>query len=142
MDEMRYIVQIQSQLEDYRRIVEALGNKKLDDYSIVVLQGGLVCESMVTLLLERRGYRVENGIVISEYSEKPMKLPPLSFFQEEGLYPEECRRFIGIINKYRNEAATIGASYEMVTEFSKALESYFVKGKNHTNSLLRDYCTN
>lgn len=118
------ILIIQTKLEEFRKIVDLMSNSDIQDYSVIVLQGSFVCESMLELILKHDGYKVLNGMV--EVEGKRMKTTLLSFCSHHnGILPNECVMFVNLIRNYRNQAAHVsGITYEMAVEFSKALD-YF-----------------
>lgn len=128
MDEKNVLLQINDQLEDYRKTVMAIRKNDYDDYGYIVLKGTRVCESLLTLLLIQNGYEVEKGRVIQNAERQHFNQSILTFcITARDILPEECRQFLDYIRTYRNHAAHANAvSFQVLYEFSKALD-YFTE---------------
>ena len=42
------VIKVQDQLEEYGKLINALAKSDIQDFGVIVLQGGLVCESMLS----------------------------------------------------------------------------------------------
>lgn len=121
-------------LDNPQAIISYIQNTDMDDYSVIVAEGGRLCERMLHLLLEKHGYNVEYGLVIvNDGNQRRGCRPALSFCSRPlSFIPPECRRFIDFICKNRNMAAHArGISYETMVVFSKAFDYFLIWFKNN-----------
>lgn len=121
------VIKVQNQLEEYGRLIKALTKSDIQDFGVIILQGGLVCESMLRVVVEDKGYPIDDkGLVRAQDRNFRGGSTPLSFAcANEDILPKECREFVFVIRDYRNQAAHIpGVDYETAITFAKALD-YF-----------------
>lgn len=127
MSLMESINKVQIQLEEYGMLIRAVAKSGIRDFGIIVLQGGIICESMLRVIIEDKGYPVDDlGIVRVQDGRFHGRLTPFAVaYRNEDILPKECREFVGLIRVYRNQAAHIsGIDYETAIAFAKALD-YF-----------------
>lgn len=140
-----FIVMIQGELENYKSLVkEAIGGRD-ENYIPIYLKGCQICEYMLLLLANSKGYRNDGrncimidglGVPISILTVIGMALPyfpdpnnKIHYFvrkvREDLAIPKECQEFIRFIIEVRNKAAhNVYVTKEMAIEFAKAMD-YF-----------------
>ncbi len=121
------IRKIQDQLEEYGKLIKVMEKSDIKDFSVIVSQGSFVCEQMLKVLIEEKGYYIDDmGMVHSQNQNVRGKMTPLGFVvSNKGFLPAQCANFVTLIRIYRNQAAHIkGIDYETAIVFAKALD-YF-----------------
>lgn len=120
MDSFSELVKIQTQLEEYRNLVNAVSHIGLMNYRPIIIEGGFVCESMLSFIIQERGFSIENGFVIDDTASPPRKTLLSFCIEKNDLLPVECREFVALIRSYRNNAVHgDNATFETVQRFLK-----------------------
>ena len=123
------IKKIQDQLEEYGKLIKMMEKSDIQDFSFIVLQGCFVCEQMLRVLIEEKGYYIDDmGMVHPRNQNVRGKMTPLGFvLSNKGFLPAQCANFVTLIRIYRNQAAHIkGIDYGTAIVFAKALD-YFTR---------------
>lgn len=69
----------------------------MTDYRSAIIEGGFICESMLSFVIQERGFTIENGFVIDDTT-SPTRKTILSFcINKKDLLPNECREFVALI---------------------------------------------
>jgi len=104
----------------------------MTDYRSVIIEGGFICESMLSFVIQERGFTIENGFVIDDTT-SPTRKTILSFcINKKDLLPNECREFVALIRDYRNNASHgKNITLETVHHFSGALDCFTLWFRNN-----------
>lgn len=127
MGQMENIRKIQDQLVEYGKLIKMMKKSDIQDFGFIVLQGSIICEQMLRVLIEEKGYYIEdNGMVRAQDQNIRGNMTPLGFVLfNKTFLPRQCTRFVQLIRTYRNQAAHVpGIDFETAIVFAKALD-YF-----------------
>lgn len=136
-EESILISDINGELERFKRVLT-----NTDSYHFLIVEGSLISELMVKLLLKKEGYEInKNHVSLGQI---------ISFSKKNNILPEECINFLDIIKNYRNKALhnSIKITKELLFDFLNAF-NYFIQwfdnyySNNYKNTQLNIYsCSN
>jgi len=128
MELIREILEVQTLLENYSVKLSQLSLDHVSDYSYIVSNGAYICEKILIVILKNQGYEFdENGhIDMPEYPQaKHMTIFSVACNAEA--LPDECRKFLCIIQKLRNNAVHgIEMDFDSAVEFAKAMDCFTI----------------
>lgn len=126
-NEKNYIKKINNSLKTLEKHLDLMTD---EIYTGPVIEGNKICEQMLSLYLKKEGYNVNASFVIIN----DRKIPVIGFCSQNNIFPAECREFLEMIKKYRNQFAHSNPTYDLAVSFLKAL-SYFLLWFNNFYSM-------
>lgn len=128
MKQMENILKTQTQLEQYRTMLDVLSKSDIQDFSIIILQGSIICESMLNIIIEDKGYSFDrHGLVVSSDGSIHHMSTFLFACRNDDIIPESCQEFVNFIRRIRNQAAHIqNIDYEAAIAFAKAMDYFTI----------------
>ena len=121
------VITVQDLLEDFERKISKMVPEE-KDYRMIVSQGSYICEAMLIVVIEDKGFTVDDQwMVRNDHEPGTGNMTPLRFaWSNEDILPEECRYFVKHISVYRNQAVNdfCAIGFETAAAFAKAFD-YF-----------------
>lgn len=123
MEDNKSFFKIQNSIEEYEKMIEIFIKENNIDFSIMVLKGFNICNSILEFILLKKDIKIDLGVII-EKEEKDLRIPFISYCTQvdKKIVPKECLEFLKIIKVSRNKAAhACEIDKKTFIEFSKAL---------------------